>query len=81
MANSVKLKMAYTSTDENRNYTIDEVADSDADTTSVRQKVQAFNGYLKTTSAQVFVSSTGATASAITEAKIITLEETPIEGV
>lgn len=81
MANSVKLKMAYAGTDETRNYTIDDVADVDAIANDVRQRVQAFNGYLKTTSAQVFVSSTGATASAITEAKIITLEETPIEGV
>ena len=81
MANSVKLKMAYANTDETRNYTIDDVADNDAVTTDVRQRVQAFNGYLKTTSAEVFVSPTGAKASAVTEAKIISVEETPIEGV
>jgi len=78
---SVKMKMEYTGTDETRNYTIDDVAEDDTIPETVRGKVQALNGYLKTTEATVFVSPTGAKASAITEAKIIALEETPIEGV
>lgn len=78
---SVKMKMGYTGTEETRNYTIEDVAEDDTIPNTVRGKVQAFNGYLKTTEATVFVSPTGAKAEAITEAKIIAIEETPIEGV
>lgn len=82
MKNSVQFKMAYNNSDQSRQYTIDDVADVDAIASDVRQRAKNFNTYLTSSaSTPVFVDSDGNAAKAISDVKIISVEERVIEGV
>lgn len=82
MKNSVQFKMNYQSSTQKRQYTISDVAEADTVANTVRQRAKNFNTYLaNSASAPVFVDADGNAASNITDIHIISVEETPIEGV